>query len=75
MTALVFRALFPFCGLGDDLATWAAAEVPRITRAVRHGGNLKYAWALNRRDRRHLPASLPYPKIDALRAGAGAEAA
>lgn len=50
---------------GEDLAAWAACWVPRLTREVYHPGNLKYAWALQRRDRRFLPASLPYPKLAA----------
>lgn len=41
------------------LAEW----LPRITRRVPHAGNHKYAFALDRRMRRHLPASLAYPKF------------
>ncbi len=41
---------------------WLREQLPRITRALRHGGNHRYAWALHRRDRRHLPPSQPYPK-------------
>lgn len=47
---------------GEDLRAWADTWVPRLTTARRHPGNHKYAWTLERRDRRHLPASLPYPK-------------
>jgi hypothetical protein len=46
-----------------DPATWLAGELARVCRTVRHPGNFKYAWALDRRIRRHLPASLPYPKV------------
>lgn len=49
----------------EDLRTWLPGALAAATRKVRHPGNWKYAWALSRRDRRHLPASLPYPKIDA----------
>lgn len=56
---------------GEDPAAWLARELPRIARVVRHPGNHKYAWALRKRDRRHLGASLPYPKF----ALAGREAA
>lgn len=48
----------------DDLAAWLVRELPRVTRSVR-GPKHKYAWTLHRRDRRHLPASLPYPKFAA----------
>ena len=43
----------------DWLQTW----IPKLTRPVRHPGNHRYAWALNKRDRHHLPASLAYPKF------------
>ncbi len=51
--------------LGDegDAAAWLALWLPRLTRPSRHPGNHRYAWALDRRDRRHLPPSLPYPKL------------
>lgn len=49
--------------LAEDRREWARQAVTQITRPQRHGGNHRYAWALNRRDRRHLPASLPYPKF------------
>lgn len=45
-----------------DVDAWLAAWLPRITRKVRHPGNLKYAWAFDRRTRRLLPPSLPYVK-------------
>jgi hypothetical protein len=48
---------------GEDAREWLARELPRVTRPLRHEGNFKYAWTLRRRDRRHLPASLPYPKL------------
>jgi hypothetical protein len=44
--------------LGEDTRAW----IDRVTRRSRHPGNLKYAWALRPRDRRHLPPSLPYVK-------------
>lgn len=49
--------------LEGDPATWLAGELARVCRTVRHPGNFKYAWALDRKIRRHLPASLPYPKV------------
>lgn len=53
---------------GEERRTWAREAVASTTRALRHPGGLKYAWTLHRRDRRHLPASLPYPKLDVSRA-------
>jgi hypothetical protein len=49
--------------LEGDPSDWLATWLPRLTRPLRHPGNHKYMWALNRRDRRHLPPSLPYPKM------------
>lgn len=59
---LVERGASPPQDLGEGLDAWAATWLERLTRVVRHPGNLKYAWTLQRRDRRHLPASAPYPK-------------
>lgn len=42
---------------------WLAAWLPRLTRSVRHPGNWKYAWALDRRLRKELPAGVVYPKV------------
>lgn len=47
----------------EEPADWLDAWVPALTRKFRHPGNHKYAWALRKRDRRHLPESLPYPKV------------
>lgn len=49
--------------LEGDPREWLAGWLPRITRPLRHGGNLKYCWAVDRRLTRSLPAGLPYPKI------------
>lgn len=46
----------------DDPREWLAYWLPRVTRPVRHPGNHKYAWAVDRRWRPRLPAGLPYPK-------------
>lgn len=54
----------PYQG-GEDAGAaraWLAEQLPRVTRPLRHPGNWKYAWGLERRVRRGLPASLPYPK-------------
>lgn len=42
---------------------WVSRAVQAVTRPVRHDGNHKYAWTLQRRDRRHLGDGLPYPKF------------
>jgi hypothetical protein len=46
-----------------DVTAWLEQWLPRVTRKIRHPGNHKYAWALDRALRRRLPASQPYPKI------------
>jgi len=48
---------------GDDPRAWLDRWLPRLTRHLAHPGNHKYAWTLHRRDRKFLPASLPYPKF------------
>ncbi|HEY5658341.1 MAG TPA: hypothetical protein VIY27_11195 [Myxococcota bacterium] len=48
---------------GEARARWADDVITKVTRPLRHAGNHKYAWALRRADRRHMPASLPYPKM------------
>jgi hypothetical protein len=47
----------------EGLRFWLAQWLPLMTRPLKHGGNFKYAWALDRRIRRHLPEGLPYPKL------------
>lgn len=47
----------------EDPRLWLASELPRITRPIRHHGNFKYLFGLDRRVRKRLPASLPYPKL------------
>jgi hypothetical protein len=44
----------------EDPAAWLGLWLPRLTRRVRHPGNHRYLWALDRSVR--LPVSLPYPK-------------
>ncbi len=48
--------------LTGDPVEWLRTWSERLTRNIRHPGNHRYAWALAKRDRRRLPASLPYPK-------------
>lgn len=49
---------------GEDLRAWIDDVVLRLTRRARHPGNLKYVWGLDRRTKKALPASKPYPKWD-----------
>ena len=50
-------------GEDDDARAWLAHWVARLTRPLRHTGNHKYLFGLTKAARRHLPASLPYPKF------------
>ncbi|HEX4334645.1 MAG TPA: hypothetical protein VH062_01960 [Polyangiaceae bacterium] len=52
------RELMP----GADWRAWVREAVDATTTAFRHGGNHRYVWALDRRLRRALPASMAYPK-------------
>ncbi len=56
----------------DDPGLWLDTWLPKVCRKVKHPGNHKYVWTLNKRDRRHLKLpkgkkSLselpPYPKL------------
>jgi hypothetical protein len=64
VAALEAAGARPFDAAGDvaDAQAWLSVELARVTRPLRHPGNLKYAWALARRVRRELPAGQPYPK-------------
>jgi hypothetical protein len=46
----------------EDAPAWLARWLDPLTRRVHHRGNHKYAWVLDPRRRRHLAASLPFPK-------------
>lgn len=46
-----------------DWRTWTRAAVGAVTRPLRHRGNHRYVWALDRALRKKLPESLPYPKL------------
>lgn len=45
---------------GADVGRWLESALATVTRPLRHPGNHKYAWKLDRAVR--LPASRPYPK-------------
>jgi len=52
----------------DALArrAWLAEWLPRLTRIVRHTGNHRYVWSLDRAAQRVLRRrALPYPKLAA----------
>jgi hypothetical protein len=51
----------PAPGAGD-LAAWAAGWVGALTRPLRHPGNHRYAFALDRRLRAAMPPAVAYPK-------------
>jgi len=50
---------------GEDALAWLRYWRPRLTRAMRHHGNHRYLWALDKRRRREIltAAALPYPKM------------
>jgi hypothetical protein len=58
----------------SDPRRWLRTALAATTRTMRHPGNHKYAWALNRRIRRQLPDGMPYPKFDVHVPGATEEA-
>lgn len=49
-------------GREGDPAEWLRYWLPRITRPLRHGGNVRYAFAIDRRARRYMPAGIAYPR-------------
>jgi hypothetical protein len=49
-------------GQDEDLGAWLRTWLPAVTRPMRHRGNHRYAWALERRRRRDLEAQASYPK-------------
>lgn len=62
--ALVRHGAEPLGPDADDgtRRAWLRTWLPRLTRRLRHPGNLRYAWGLDRTVRRALPPSMPYPK-------------
>lgn len=48
-----------------DLRAWLPVALAAVSRPLKHGGNHRYVWALDKRARRHLPPSQPYPKVAA----------
>lgn len=50
---------------GEPLGPWLEWWLPRVTRPLRHPGNHKYVWAVDRRLRPALPSARAYPKRSA----------
>lgn len=52
-------------GPDEDAAAWLRRWRPLLTRPLRHHGNHRYLWSLDRRRRREVltAAALPYPKF------------
>jgi hypothetical protein len=50
-------------GEGDDAREWLSRWLPSLTRTVRHPGNHKYVWVLDRTARGLFQESRPYPKF------------
>lgn len=46
-----------------DWNEWRERAIDAASVAVRHPGNHRYLFALDRRTRKHLPESKPYPKL------------
>jgi hypothetical protein len=47
----------------EDRSIWLSAAMQSFTTRLRHKGNHKYAWPLDKAIRRQLPMSRPYPKV------------
>jgi hypothetical protein len=48
---------------GEDPKEWLRVARGQLLRNLRHPGNHRYAWTMNKRDRKRLPPSQPYPKL------------
>jgi hypothetical protein len=58
---------------GEDPAAWLGCWRAQLTRPMRHRGNYRYLWCLDRRRRREVLAApaLPYPKKEGWQASVG----
>lgn len=65
--SLTSRGAFAFAGLERasraERAAWLEAALAATTRPLRHPGNLRYLWGLDRRVRKSLPPTDRYPKV------------
>jgi hypothetical protein len=48
---------------GECPYAWLERWLPRLTTPLRHTGQHRYAWALTKAGRRHLPEAQAYPKV------------
>src|SRR5581483_2138454 len=58
---LVRHGARPLC-VKDNPEAWLSRWLPALTRPLRHPGNHKYAWPLDRHLRKILPRGRPFPK-------------
>jgi hypothetical protein len=57
----------PFAGRCESTRrAWLEDALAAVTTPLKHPGCLRYLWGLNRRVRRFLPKTDPYPKLGAL---------
>lgn len=47
----------------EEPRLWVTRVTSSFARTVKHPGNHKYVWGLNRASRKSLPSTLPYPKL------------
>jgi hypothetical protein len=47
----------------EDRSIWLSTAMQSFTTRLRHKGNHKYAWPLDKAIRRQLPMRRPYPKV------------
>jgi hypothetical protein len=46
-----------------DRREWLAGQVRKLCTELKHGGNHKYLWSLNKREHKKYPIHLSYPKF------------
>ena len=55
----------PAFSVGDSTwRAWVSSAVEATTRGVRHPGNHRYVWALDKRLWSEMPHGMPYPKLE-----------
>lgn len=62
--AVLERFGAPHLGERDDAQAWLDTWVPRLTRRVRHPGNHRYLFGLDKFAKKGLPTGKAYPKIE-----------
>lgn len=61
--ATLVRFGAPELAPGEDPKAWLATWKRAICRPLKHPGNYRYLWTLDRSGRRFMPPTLPYPKV------------